>query len=152
MPEPLRPYVDQMLRLDVAQALRNEGYDVIRASEVGQARADDAEILEPAISEDRIFVTLDKDSRGRRENGCRNSWACHAATRNGSTFATILDSPSSFAFFPSVFFCLFKENQSPQPLEKLSEPALTKFFLMLNITITVAGERPFSFYQPLRDL
>ncbi len=61
MPEPLRLYIDQMLRLDVAQALRNEGHDVIRASEVGQARADDAEILERAISEDRILVTLDED-------------------------------------------------------------------------------------------
>jgi len=60
MPEPLRLYVDQMLQRDVAQALRNEGHDVVRASEVGQARADDAEILERAISEDRILVTLDE--------------------------------------------------------------------------------------------
>jgi predicted nuclease of predicted toxin-antitoxin system len=52
--------VDQMLRLAVAQALRNEGHNVVRASEVGQARADDAEILERAISEDRILVTLDE--------------------------------------------------------------------------------------------
>jgi predicted nuclease of predicted toxin-antitoxin system len=60
MPEPLRLYVDQMLQRDVAQALRNEGHDVVRASEVGQARADDAEILERSISEDRILVTLDE--------------------------------------------------------------------------------------------
>ena len=40
MPEALKIYLDQMLRLDVAQALRGEGHDVIRASEVGQARAD----------------------------------------------------------------------------------------------------------------
>ena len=58
MPEPLKLYLDQMLRLDVAQALRNEGHDVMRASEVGQARADDNEILEKAIVEDRILVTL----------------------------------------------------------------------------------------------
>jgi len=45
MPEPLKIYLDQMLRLDVAQALRGEGHDVIHASEVGQARADDYEIL-----------------------------------------------------------------------------------------------------------
>ena len=38
MPEPLKLYLDQMLRLDVAQALGNEGHDVMRASEVGQAR------------------------------------------------------------------------------------------------------------------
>ena len=60
MPEPLKLYLDQMLRLDVAQALRNEGHDVMRASEVGQARADDYEILQKAIAENRILVTLDE--------------------------------------------------------------------------------------------
>jgi len=60
MPESLRLYLDQMLRLDVAQALRGEGHDVIRASEVGQARADDYEILQKAITENRILVTLDE--------------------------------------------------------------------------------------------
>ncbi len=52
MPEAIRLYLDQMLRLDVAQALRNEGHEVMRASEVGQARADDYEILQKAIAED----------------------------------------------------------------------------------------------------
>ena len=60
MPEPLNLYLDQMFRLDVAQALRNEGHDVMRASEVGQARADDDEILEKAIAENRILITLDE--------------------------------------------------------------------------------------------
>ena len=60
MPEPLNLYLDQMFRLDVAQGLRNEGHDVMRASEVGQARADDNEILEKAIAENRILVTLDE--------------------------------------------------------------------------------------------
>jgi predicted nuclease of predicted toxin-antitoxin system len=60
MPEPYRLYLDQMFRLDVAQALRSEGYDVMRASEVGQARADDHEILQKAIAENRILVTLDE--------------------------------------------------------------------------------------------
>lgn len=41
MPESLRLYLDQMFRLEVAQALCEEGYDVVRASDVGQARADD---------------------------------------------------------------------------------------------------------------
>jgi predicted nuclease of predicted toxin-antitoxin system len=60
MPEPLKLYLDQMLRLDVAQALRAEGYDVMRASEVGQTRADDYDILKKAIVEDRILITLDE--------------------------------------------------------------------------------------------
>ena len=59
-PEPLKLYLDQMFRLDVAQAMRGQGYDVVRASEKGQARADDQEILERAISEDRILITLDE--------------------------------------------------------------------------------------------
>jgi len=33
MPEPLRLYLDQMFRLDVAQALLGEGHDVMRAVE-----------------------------------------------------------------------------------------------------------------------
>lgn len=60
MPELLKLYLDQMLPLDVAQALHNEGHDVMRASEVGQARADDNEILQKAIAENRILVTLDE--------------------------------------------------------------------------------------------
>jgi predicted nuclease of predicted toxin-antitoxin system len=49
-----------MLRLDVAQALRSEGHNVVRASEVGQARADDQEILQKSIDENRVLVTLDQ--------------------------------------------------------------------------------------------
>jgi len=56
----LKLYLDQMLRVDVAEALRTEGYDVLRAYETGQARADDEEILEKAISENRILITLDE--------------------------------------------------------------------------------------------
>jgi predicted nuclease of predicted toxin-antitoxin system len=60
VPEPLKLYLDQMFRLDVAEALRGEGYDVVRASEAGHARADDQQILQKAIAEDRILITLDE--------------------------------------------------------------------------------------------
>lgn len=58
-PESLKLYLDQMFQIEVAKALRNEGYDVVRASEVGQDRADDQQILEKAISENRVLITLD---------------------------------------------------------------------------------------------
>ena len=60
MAEIHRIYLDQMFRLDVAEVLRNQGYDVVRASETGHARADDRQILERSISvsEDRVLVTL----------------------------------------------------------------------------------------------
>ena len=60
MPDRLRLYLDQMFGLDVAAALRREGHDVLRAAETGLARADDALILEKAIREERILVTLDE--------------------------------------------------------------------------------------------
>ena len=60
MPEIHRLYLDQMLRLEVAQALRDDGHDVLRASEVGQARADDFQILQKSIAEKRILITLDE--------------------------------------------------------------------------------------------
>ena len=59
MPE-YRLFLDQMFSLEVAQALREQGYDVIRASETGQTRADDQQILQKAISENRILLTLDE--------------------------------------------------------------------------------------------
>ena len=60
MPDICRLYLDQMLRHEVAQALKDEGHDVLRATEVGQARADDHQILQKAISENRVLVTLDE--------------------------------------------------------------------------------------------
>jgi predicted nuclease of predicted toxin-antitoxin system len=60
MPETHRLYLDQMLRLEVAQALRDDGHDVLRSAEIGQARADDSQILQKAIEEDRILITLDE--------------------------------------------------------------------------------------------
>ena len=49
-----------MFKIDVAQKLREEGYDVLRASEIGKDRADDQEILQKAITEGRILITLDE--------------------------------------------------------------------------------------------
>ena len=60
MPESYRLYLDQMFRLDVAQALHSAGYDVVRASECGQDRADDQCILQQAMAENRILITLDR--------------------------------------------------------------------------------------------
>jgi len=60
VPEILKRYLDQMFALDVAEALCGEGYDIVRASEIGQARADDEQILQKAISENRILLTLDE--------------------------------------------------------------------------------------------
>jgi predicted nuclease of predicted toxin-antitoxin system len=49
-----------MFSVDVAQALCEQGNDVVRASETAYDRADDQQILEKAISENRILVTLDE--------------------------------------------------------------------------------------------
>ena len=38
MPDICRLYLDQMLRYEVAQALRDESHDVLRATEVGPCR------------------------------------------------------------------------------------------------------------------
>ncbi len=60
MGETLKLYLDQMIPSEVARALREQGHDVLRASEIGQNRADDLQILEKAISENRILITLDE--------------------------------------------------------------------------------------------
>ena len=60
MPEGYKLFLDQMFGVDVAQALRKEGHNVLRASEIQQSRADDRQILERAITENRLLVTLDE--------------------------------------------------------------------------------------------
>jgi len=60
MSEGYKLFLDQMFRVEVAQALRKEGHDVLRASDIQQNRADDQQILERAITENRILITLDE--------------------------------------------------------------------------------------------
>ena len=60
MGETLKLYLDQMIPSEVARALREQGHDVLRASEIGQNRADDLQILEKVISENRILITVDE--------------------------------------------------------------------------------------------
>ena len=60
MGETLKLYLDQMIPSEVARTLREQGHDVLRASETGQNRADDLQILEKAVSENRILITLDE--------------------------------------------------------------------------------------------
>lgn len=57
----MRLYLDQMLHAELAVLLRDHGHDAVRACEVGQARADDAEILNRAALTERTVITLDKD-------------------------------------------------------------------------------------------
>lgn len=54
-------YLDQMFHADLAVLLRDHGHDVIRASEIGQSRADDADVLDRACRAGRTLITLDKD-------------------------------------------------------------------------------------------
>ena len=49
-----------MFNIRVSAALTAEGHDVLRASERGQARSDDKEILQKSIADNRILITLDE--------------------------------------------------------------------------------------------
>jgi predicted nuclease of predicted toxin-antitoxin system len=60
MPEEYKLYLDQMFGVEVAQTLREQGYDVLRTSETAQDRADDQQILRKTIAENRILITLDE--------------------------------------------------------------------------------------------
>jgi predicted nuclease of predicted toxin-antitoxin system len=52
--------LDQMFDEDVARALRGFSHDVVRVCDVGMASATDDAILDQAIHQDRILVTLDE--------------------------------------------------------------------------------------------
>lgn len=55
----MRIFIDQMIRQEVAYALRDNGHDVLRALDVGLQRADDAILLDLSCREGRVLLTLD---------------------------------------------------------------------------------------------
>ncbi|MCC6261294.1 MAG: DUF5615 family PIN-like protein [Anaerolineales bacterium] len=53
--------LDQDVYALTEQFLREQGYDVVTASELNLSRAEDTELLKVAHSQKRIFVTRDRD-------------------------------------------------------------------------------------------
>lgn len=56
-----RLLLDQGLPRSAPALLRQSGWDVVHVSEIGMARARDADILQHARTEARVCVTLDAD-------------------------------------------------------------------------------------------
>lgn len=56
----LRILLDQMIDSKVAEKLSALGHDVVRVDDVGMARQDDAQILDRAVEDKRILITLDE--------------------------------------------------------------------------------------------
>ena len=56
----MRFKIDENLPTEIAGLLHNEGHDVVHASEVGQVRADDYEILQKVIADNRILIIRDE--------------------------------------------------------------------------------------------
>ena len=52
---------DMPISIKATEALRSGGYDVIQIRELGMQRASDRTILEYAIAQSRIVLTMDKD-------------------------------------------------------------------------------------------
>lgn len=53
--------LDQGTPRSAAALLREEGIDAVHTGEIGMANAGDAEIIERAVSENRMVITLDAD-------------------------------------------------------------------------------------------
>ena len=53
--------LDQGLPVTAAAILREQGWDAVRVREIKMHEASDAEILESAVRESRVLITLDRD-------------------------------------------------------------------------------------------
>ena len=57
----LKAYADVHVIFGLVQALRQRGMDVVRAQERGQEEADDMDLLDEALREQRVMLTNDVD-------------------------------------------------------------------------------------------
>jgi predicted nuclease of predicted toxin-antitoxin system len=74
----IRPYLDHNVHLWLADALRCEGYDIVVAREVGNARASDEEHLRWATERGRTVVTYDRTDFPRLNRQWRTDAQTHA--------------------------------------------------------------------------
>jgi len=54
-------FVDQNVCTEVAQALREDGYEVVHSSEIGMAEHDDEAIFRWAQQRGLVIITFDED-------------------------------------------------------------------------------------------
>jgi hypothetical protein len=57
----LKGYADEHVVFGLVQALRQRGMDVVRAQERGREQADDADLLNEALIDERVMLTNDTD-------------------------------------------------------------------------------------------
>lgn len=57
----LKGYADEHVVLALVEALRRRGMDVVRVQDRGRHEADDADLLDEALSDERVMLTNDTD-------------------------------------------------------------------------------------------
>ncbi len=57
----LKAYTDEHVVFGLVQALRQRGMDVVRVQDRGRAQADDADLLDESLHDERIMLTNDTD-------------------------------------------------------------------------------------------
>ena len=57
----LKGYADEHVVLALVEALRRRGMDVVRVQEQGREQADDADLLDEALADERVMLTNDAD-------------------------------------------------------------------------------------------
>lgn len=57
----LKGYADEHVVLALVEALRRRGMDVVRVQDRGRHEADDGDLLDEALSDERVMLTNDSD-------------------------------------------------------------------------------------------
>jgi Domain of unknown function (DUF5615) len=57
----LKGYTDEHVVFGLVQALRQRGMDVVRVQDCGREQADDADLLDEALANERVMLTNDTD-------------------------------------------------------------------------------------------
>ncbi len=100
----MRIFIDQMIRREVAFALRDAGHDVVRAEDVGLERAEDDILLDAACRQDRVLLTLD---------GHFGNWAVLPLSKHSGVVRLKVHPPTASAI-EKVIIPFLATHQQPQ--------------------------------------
>ena len=120
----LRGYADAHVVFTLVQALRQRGMDIVRVQDRGREHADDVDLLDEALADERVMLTNDTDflvlAAERLASWSKASFAKRTGRITRRLFAGVLSVSFACPSFSSILSRYPRTADSPASLRPLA--------------------------------